>query len=541
MKTIAYFSAEYAFDDLPIFAGGLGVLAVDYLMEVGKTDTPIIAVGLFYHHGFESTYQDIPEFLEPAKSNWEVVEIDGRRLLQEIRLNGQTIKYQAWTKPIGNARAYLLDCNIEENPADTRKLTAYLYDKDFTNKVLQDALLGIGGVQLLEALGYEDCLYHLNEGHSAFAIFARLTAHCRSKNHATLHELCEAVCEETVASKHTVLSGAGLYVRIDLFAEIFAEYLSGFGLEPADIFQLARDPVRLDEFSTTRLLLSFSRAHNSVSKMHAVFEKKLHPDSTFDLIPITNGINLDRWQDEKLAAAHKSGQADMFWKRHCELRGQLIKFVNHKTGSRLDSDVLTMVWARRITSYKRPLEVFENLEYLERILMNVNRPVQLIVAGKPNVEDEVGLEMARQIGEHALNSRFKGHIAYLQGYDLEVASYLVKGADLWLNTPEQGYEASGTSGMKAGSNGAVQCSVSDGWVDEVDLDKIGWELPDFNTSDKLYGYLEYEIAPMFYRRVDSDLPTQWISLMQETVDVINKGYTTRRMLSDYRAKLYRLP
>ena len=538
MKPIAYFSPEYAFDDLPIFAGGLGVLATDFLREAAESDLPYVAVGLYYRYGFSPVGEAKSEELDIKAAGWEEVKVDDEPLRLTVLISGDEVEFGAWSKSFGNVTVYLLDCNLPDNSKSQRELTSFLYHEDFEVKFKQNILLGVGGVKLLEKLDITPELYHLNEGHTAFASIALMAQHRAQKPHATFEELQEAVTAELVATKHTVLSGAGMYISHNTFMDVFEDYLRDSALHPEKVFALGQDPLRKDEFTTTRLMLTMARKTNAVSKAHSFYEDKLHPDSDFYLPPITNGINLRRWQHEEIGGAESLKDV---WLAHSRLRSDLIEHINSETGSQLNPDALTVVWARRITAYKRPLEIFKSFDCLERILCNPTQPIQIVIAGKPNIEDEVGVDMARQIGENALNPRFDGRIAYLQQYDLALAQKLVKGADVWLNTPEKGYEASGTSGMKAGANGVLQCSVSDGWVDEVEgAASVGWVLPEINTSDTIYGYLEHEIAPLFYEVDEEGVPSQWLKHMKAAIDLISRDFTTARMLEEYRQQLYYL-
>lgn len=537
MNPIAYFAPEYALDDMPVFAGGLGVLATDYLRGAAREEMPCVSVGLFYHYGFEPEDASQLEKIDIKAADWEIVHKDGDPLILSLSVAGETVYYQAWSKHFGSVTMYLLDCDIEENNQELKDLTAFLYDKDFFVKFKQNVLLGIGGVQLLEALGITPHVFHLNEGHTAFAAIARLATHRQTKPHATFEELCEAVVSETVASKHTVLSGAGLYVTHNAFVDVLKGYFKEKQLPQEKVFALAQDPLRKDEFTTTRLMLRMANITNAVSRSHQKYERVTHPDSEFELQYITNGIDTQRWQETPIANAENDEE---LWSAHQQLKKQLIEFTNKTANSNLESDALTLVWARRITGYKRPLELFQDLDCLQRIVTNADRPVQIIIAGQPNVEDEVGLEMAREIGEHALDVRFQGRIAYLSDYNLTSAYTLVSGADVWLNTPEKGYEASGTSGMKAGSNGVLQCSVSDGWIDEADIKSNGWVLPEINTSETLYGYLEHRIAPLYYTRDENDVPVEWVACMKRIKHVVENQFTTERMLEDYKRYLYRI-
>lgn len=538
MNPIAFFSAEYAFEDVPIFAGGLGVLASDFLREAAQHDVSFVGLGLFYRYGFAPVDTPQPQRLDIEAAGWHLVyDQDEKPLQLSITVGGEVLYFQVWQRSFGKVTMYLLDCDVASNTQEQRQITSFLYHSQFEIKLQQDLLLGIGGTRLLQELGITPYVYHLNEGHSAFAAIELMAQHKQLKPHATFEELCEAVTQELVATKHTALSTAGIYISHNLFMEMLEDYLREHYLPPEKVFALAQDPVRKDDFTTTRLMLTMARITNSVSRSHSHYEDKLHPGSEFHLPPITNGINLQRWQDT--AVANTDNNED-FWAAHQNCKQRLIDYVNSSVNSNLQCDILTVVWARRITAYKRPLELFFELNRLARILTHDYYPIQVIIAGKPNVEDEVGVEMAREISEHALNPRFQGRIAYVQEYSLELAHKLVSGADVWLNTPEKGYEASGTSGMKAGANGVLQCSVSDGWVDEVDISDSGWVLPEINTADAIYGYLEYEIAPLYYDRDASGIAEGWLKCMWNARRLIEDRFTTTRMLEEYKQQLYGL-
>lgn len=486
--TIAYFCMEYALEDtLPIFAGGLGVLASDLVLEAGsREDLKLVAIGLFYHEHIST----------PESFGYKLIP-------EEITLDlGQgPFQLQVWKKSYGNSDVYLLSGT---------EITKILYGPDDETMLRQQLILGIGGVRLLKKLNITPDVYHLNEGHSAFAVLGLIED---KKLTSCLTDRLSTIRHQVVATKHTIFSEAGLHLPEETLNKVMGKYLYDNKIAASELFKVGLDTNHPGHFSTTQLLLSTAKIATAVSQTHAVYEKMAHPNS--NLLPITNGIYVPRWQ-----SAHN--------------RKALIKYVNEKTGSQLDENILTIVWARRFASYKRPALIFTDLLRLKNVLHNPSQPVQIIISGKVATGDNAGRAMIDQIKDWTKSPDFLNRIVFLPDYNIATAKLLTSGADVWLNTPEIGKEACGTSGMKAALNGALMLSTQDGWMSEVGWADKGWIIPSDNSAEWLYKLIETEIAPIFY----SD-KNEWGTRMQKTIDVVRTNYTATRMLNDYIEKLYR--
>jgi alpha-glucan phosphorylase-like protein len=290
------------------------------------------------------------------------------------------------------------------------------------------------------------------------------------------------------------------------------------------------------DYSDTKLMISLSRLASGVSEIHVAAELHDHPQSK--LITITNGVFDPRWRAENWGANPLLLNDRDFWNRHSENRHKLFALIRAQTGDSLDPELLTVVWARRMASYKRPELLVNDLKRLAKVMYSSTSPVQFVVAGRANPADTIGVELMKQVMAASKNPRLTERFAYLPYYNPVSARLLAGGADLWLNTPIRGYEACGTSGMKASLNGALQFSTSDGWIDEVDLEPIGWTLPDNDPAPAIYQTLEHDIAPVFYDRWDDGLPHAWIKMMRANMELVSHQFTATRMLEDYYAKLY---
>lgn len=536
-KPIAYFCAEYAAEDsLPIYAGGLGILSGDILRQASQDNIPWVSIGLFYQRGFAMfAGQDASKkpILDPRLSGFELLtEKNGSKLHIPLEIYTRTIYAQIWHKQYGTASLYLLDTNTELNSTEDRAITEYLYDENFTNRLLQEIVLGIGGVKLLRYLKIEPAMYHLNEGHTSFALLALTLEYLH--DHQDLKTFTEAfniVRERVVATKHTILPGAGIYFTKEQFKDVISCYFNRHHASFDEFFELGKmdDPVM---FSTTKFLLLGSVRSSAVSKLHAFFEKEKHPHSP--LIPITNGIFEPKWLN------HRFINETNLWQTHCDLRSELVEYVLGQTGIQLNPSALTIVWARRFAGYKRPGLLFSDIKKLYELTHQSAYPVQIIIAGKAHPGDLEGNELIERIKAHAKSPEFSGIIVYMPHYSIRVARILTSGADIWLNTPELGKEASGTSGMKAGLNGALQYSVRDGWMGEVDWSDKGWILPEKDTDTELYRIIEQEIVPLFYDRSANDTPDKWITRMQKTIDAVKTEYNMKRTIKNYFEQLYQV-
>jgi starch phosphorylase len=537
---VAYFSAEYAIaDDMPIYAGGLGVLAADMVLEAGAQNRQFYAVGLVYHLAFTGDDPDQRPMTQRLTKNGFAVAKDaaGKRLMVRVSVAGRPVAVQAWVKSWGDTKLILLDTNLTANSPDDRAICDRLYASDPSLQLAQEICLGFGGVAMLSALGLQPNVYHLNEGHTALAGLAVVLGQMTQQPGATMAQALAVVKPTLVGSKHTILAGAGILLDWGSVAHQIEPLLSAHGATLEELKQLAG--LANGDYSDTRLLIELTRLASGVSAIHVAQELHDHPYSK--LITITNGVYRGRW-----AAANWDGNplelsdAD-FWYKHCENRRTLFELIHEQTGDALDPDALTVVWARRMAAYKRPELLVSNLERLTKMADNTQRPIQFVVAGRANPADAIGVELMNRVITASKHPGLKQSFAYLPRYNPATAKKLVQGADLWLNTPIRGYEACGTSGMKASMNGAVQFSTSDGWVDEIKLTDIGWRLPVEHPSTTLYDRLEDEIAPMYYDRGEDGLPHTWITLMRANMKLTLEQFSATRMLDDYYAKLYATP
>jgi starch phosphorylase len=534
--TVAYFSAEYAIaDDLPIYAGGLGVLAADIVLEAGSQNLPFYGVGLVYHEAFTGGDPDQRPLTERLMANGFELAVDegGQRVVVHIEVGDRSVALQAWTKSWGHTRLILLDSRVDENDERDRAICDHLYAKDLSLQLAQEMCLGFGGVAILEAMGVRPDVYHMNEGHAAIGGLALVLRHLKVHPDLNFEEAVAAVRPMLVGTKHTILAGAGILLDWNSVAAQIEPALRAHGATLDDLKALAGKSN--GDYSDTKLLIAVARLVNGVSKLHVKLEKQQHPVSK--LIPVTNGIFRWRWTTAAWDGHPLQYDDAKFWAIHCENRRRLLEHVRQQTGTELDPDRLTVVWARRMTAYKRPELLVSEIDHLAALVHDAQRPIQFIVAGAANPSDGGGIDLMNRVIEAARRPDLAGRLAYLPHYNPVSAKFLVRGADLWLNTPIRGYEACGTSGMKASLNGALQFSTSDGWIDEVKISPIGWELSDDNPAASLYDTLGNEIAPLFYRRTYG-IPHGWIVKMRANMKLIQDEFTATRMLRDYYAKMY---
>jgi glucan phosphorylase len=536
-RPIAFFSAEYGIENnLPIYAGGLGVLSGDIVLEAASDNVPLVALGILYRKGFE-TGSAQASAVDPMAAGFALIEqAPGVALTVEVTIAERIIKVQAWEKHYNSARLILLDTAHPENTAEDQTITARLYDPDFTKRATQEWVFGAGSIALLRKLGITPSIYHLNEGHMGFVGMALILEYIQAHPGVSPADAQAAIRPGVVASKHTILSGAGLFIDRMVLKSIMGAVATGAGASFDELFALTTALVRPDHFSGTKFILGCAIRVNGVSKLHVAKEKQEHPDSR--LIPITNGVHRRRWQAANLFTGSNQS-AEEIWKRHQTNRSNLIATINDTLGAKLDPNALTVVWARRITPYKRPTLLFNNIQRLEKLISNHDeQPIQFIIAGKANSGDPEAQQILDQILQYCSYTTLAGRVVYMPGYSVPTTKQLVAGADVWLNTPIRGQEACGTSGMKASLNGALQLSTSDGWIDEVDVDCIGWKLPEEGIESALYDTLKQIVAPTFYRRDAEGIPQEWTAMMQQTIGYVSEHFSATRMLDDYIHKLY---
>lgn len=535
-KSVAYICMEYALEEnLPIYAGGLGVLAADIVKDASRQNFNFSAFGLFYFRGFHAYHHGQEIDLNPQSVGFaKSLDQNNKPLLMSIPVENREIWVQTWIKKYGSAQVFLFDTNLELNSQSDRNITQYLYGPDNETMLIQQLVLAQSTQKLIRHLNFMPDVYHLNEGHTAMTILVLALSCHRSNPNLTLEQCLDLTKRQIIATKHTILTGGGLHIPKDQLTKIVGPLLAKESFTVDELFSLCAHETHPDSFSTTHFLMRFCARSSAVSLAHATAEKKVHPHS--QLIPVTNGINLETWQSPPLRNLAHSTSGEI-WQIHQLNKNDMLNFLGKQNSHQLDPNVLTVVWARRFVSYKRPELLFSNIEALSQIT-KLLPAVQFIVAGQINPVDTDAVELAAEIKNQINKSLFSGRIVFLTTYSLALAKKLVAGADVWLNTPVPGFEASGTSGMKAGANGALQFSTNDGWISEVDWENVGWLLPEENISQQLYQTLEREIIPLYYHTNGSKFSQQWVQRMQKTIDIITQKFTTVRVLQDYYDKLY---
>jgi starch phosphorylase len=608
---IAYFSAEFGVTEcLSIFAGGLGVLAGDHLKSSSDLGLPLVGVGLLYQEGYfhqllsESGWQQelysqhdfarLP--LSPVLGNGD------EPLHVQVEMPGRTVYANIWHAQVGRISLYLLDTNTPLNQPDDRRITDKLYGGDIDARIKQEIVLGIGGFRALQLLNIEPSVYHMNEGHSAFLGLERVRQLMETHD-VSFDAAREAASSGLVFTSHTPVPAGHDYFAPDLINHYFNDYVASLRLSLSDFLALGRqNPYDDNEaFCMTILALKLAAFSNGVSELHGEVTRRmwaaLWPGVPVDEVPIgrvTNGVHLNSWvgremgalYDRHLGKAWRSEPADAtlwdridqvsdaeIWAAHEEARHRLVDYarerlqwqrerrgvVRHRVTPADDilrPDALTIGFGRRFASYKRATLLFRDPARLERLLTDPERPLQIIIGGKAHPRDDQGKELIRQI--YALSSQepFRRHIVLLEDYDIAVASQMVQGSDVWLNTPRPPMEASGTSGMKAAANGVLNMSTLDGWWAEAwanaapDLPSIGWsigrnlpyisvDLHDQADSEDLYELLERVVIPTFYRRDKHGLPRDWIAQMRSSIRQLSGVFNTHRMVWQYYQAFYR--
>ena len=601
---VAYFSAEFGITEcLSIFAGGLGVLAGDHLKSASDLGVPLVGVGVLYQQGYFRQYLNEAGWQQEVYENNDFHNLpltlkrrpDGSPLTVEVPLPGRKVIVQVWLAQVGRVPLYLLDTNIPANRPEDRDITDQLYGGDVEMRIKQEILLGFGGYLVLEALGLEPTVYHMNEGHSAFLALER-TRRLMEKYCLSFAEAREAASAGLVFTTHTAVAAGHDYFPPALMDRYFVDHLRALGLSRRDFLALGRQNSddEQEPFCTTILALRLAAHSNGVSRLHGRVTRKmwqgLWPGLPEDEIPIdsvTNAVHFQSWisremkelYDRYLGPRWREEVADQtvwqgadriageeLWRTHERRRERLVAFCRRRLRSQLerrgasqtaceasdsvlDPEALTIGFGRRFATYKRATLLLRDPERLGRILNQPGRPVQIIFAGKAHPRDDPGKGLIRQIVELAHRQEFRRRLVFLEDYDVAVARYLVQGVDVWLNTPLRLQEASGTSGMKATANGVLNLSILDGWWDEAYRPEVGWAIgrrekyDDSNYQDQveaeaLYGLLEQEVVPAFYDRGSDGLPRRWIGRMMASIQTLCRTFTTHRMVGEYTERYY---
>ncbi len=601
--TVAYFSCEYGIDTgLPVYSGGLGILSGDHLKASSDLGIPLVAVGLLYRYGYFRQFLSADGWQQERyeENDWYHMPVtlerdaNGNPLKFSIDYSGTPVFVQIWKAMVGITPLYLLDTNIPENASKYREITSVLYSGDKDTRLRQEILLGIGGVKALSVLGIRPAVYHLNEGHSLFLQLERIRTFVQEQG-LSLNEAIHMVWATSVFTTHTPVPAGNETFDPRLMERYLRGYVESMGMTWHDFINLGRVfGQEAEPFCMTPAALKLAAFNNGVSVLHGKVSRKMWhniwpglPTEEVPITSITNGVHLRSWLSHDLVDLFDTyfgpkftRQPSLFedwenikkipdaelWRVHQRRRERLVFFgrkrlknqLQRRGGSEhdvrmadevLDPRVLTIGFARRFSSYKRAFLLFRDVERLQRLIDNTERPVQIIIAGKAHPLDNPGKEIIKNILSIASREKFRKKIVFLEDYDINVARYLVQGVDIWLNNPRRPQEASGTSGMKAAANGALNASILDGWWCEGYSPDTGFKIGNGEEYDNvdyqddleskfLYDVLEREIIPLFYTRNGINLPEAWVKMMKNTIIMACRQFSSHRMVKDYASKFY---
>ena len=594
---VAYFCAEFAVhESLPQYSGGLGVLAGDHVKSASDLGIPLVGVGLLYRCGFY-TQQFNPDGTTRViypELDFADLPVSPTGVTVEVKILGKPVKAAVWKQHVGRVTLYLLDTDLPENKPADRALTHHLYGGDHHYRIMQEILLGVGGVHALKALGLKPTVYHLNEGHAAFAPLERLSQMVAAGK--KLDDAIEVVRRSSVFTTHTPVPAGNDRFDAAMTLKYVGHYAKALGLSNHDFLALGREDVtnKDESFCMTVLALKLSKNCGGVSALHGEVSrdmwKKVFGLPTTKGVPIfhiTNGIHSETWLAPEIRPLYAKylkpkfvGAPDKptWWKNAGKipdaelwavrklLKQKLIRYARQRlveqalrrggsalemeiAHSALDENALTIGFARRFATYKRAPLIFRDAKRLAKILSNPAKPVQLLFAGKAHPKDMGGQEFAATIFKFAQSKEFRGRVVLLEDYDMNVGRYLYGGCDVWLNNPLRPQEASGTSGMKPPLHGGVNFSILDGWWPEGYDGKNGWAIGDGtqladlekqNAVDAghIYKTLENEIVPMYFERNAAGLPTKWLAMAKHSMNTTCTVFNTHRMLGEYWSKFY---
>ena len=603
-KPIAYFSAEFGLSEtLPIAAGGLGVLAGDHAKSASDLGLPFVGISLFYRQGYfmqaindENWQTEYYSMLNPKNLPMEpVLDAKGEPLTCMVQVATSQVRFKVWRVNVGRIPLYLMDTNLPENEELYRDLTMRVYGGDSSTRIMQEILLGVGGVRLLRALGIQPSTFHMNEGHAAFLTLELMREKLAAG--ATLEEATTRTRQECIFTTHTPVEAGHDRFTSDLIQYAAHKFSSDLGLTHDAFMDLGRVQAgdAQEPFCMTVLALKHSRAANGVSELHGQISRQmwqgLYPDRLVDEVPIghiTNGIHVAGWMKGPLRRFFRSKLGEgwdrdlnspLFWQRledsdfvldeelwalRANLRRELIEFARRRLliqsqhlyrenfityDNLLNPDALTIGFARRFATYKRAPLVFQQFERVVRLAKDQQRPVQFIFAGKAHPRDDEGKRFIQHIIHLSKHTELHGHLVFLENYDIHIARQMVSGCDVWLNNPRRPLEASGTSGQKTSAHGCLNMSIMDGWWREAYDGTNGFaiggdhhpdriEEQDRIDSENLYKVLEEEVINTFYNRDASGVPRQWIGKIRRAMSTITPEYSTWRMVQDYATQYY---
>jgi len=599
---VAYFSAEYGLNEvLPIYSGGLGVLSGDHCKAASDLGIPFTAIGLFYKQGYfsqrinhdgwqETLFTDLNVSQLPIKP---ALDSSGNEVFINVELPGRIVFAKIWEVLVGRVKIFFMDTDVEKNSPSDRTLTARLYGGDQETRIQQEIFLGIGGIKTLEALGIKATVYHMNEGHSSFMGLELIRKLVQDKK-LPFKEAKEVVSSSTIFTTHTPVPAGNDVFPIQMIDKYFSNFWGLLGISRHEFLDLGLKVGEHQNFNMTVLALSIAGSKNGVSELHGAVSRNIFnnvwpglPEDDVPITHITNGIHTLTWLSPSIKHLYNryldpdwkervydrsvwdkvdNIPNEELWKTHCVLKTKMIGYIRNKlkeqkiangesaesikeVDSLLDSNALTIGFARRFATYKRANLIFRDVARILKILNNPNMPVQIIFAGKAHPADRPAHEVIKNINDIARQEGFKGKVILLENYNMTLARIMVQGVDIWLNNPRRPLEASGTSGQKVCINGAINFSILDGWWCEGYNGKNGWAIGDdtfydneYNQdnadSDSIYSTLEKQIVPLYYDRDENGIPNAWSEVMKESIKSLTALYGTHRMVQEYNEKFY---
>lgn len=583
---IAYFSAEFGVhESLPIYSGGLGVLAGDHVKSASDLGVPLTAVGLFYRDGyFRQTIRDgvqVEDYIRSSHADLglgRAMGPGGQPLEVYVPLYDRYVRAEVFEARVGRVRLLLLDTDVSTNLDDDRWLTRRLYGGDRRTRICQEVVLGIGGLRAIRALGLDPDVLHLNEGHTAFVALERYREEIHSG--CQPEEAWDRIRKQCVFTTHTPVPAGHDRFNEQMVDQVLGAYREQLGLSPDELMDLGRERnASAEPFCMTVLALEQSRSTNGVSSKHGEVSRQmwrgLFPDvETDDEVPIghiTNGVHAPSWLGNPIRSAleeHLGGDVlrrivtgeelnlaplpdSVLWDAHVAQKQSLVDLIEDRLGRRIDENALILGFARRFAPYKRGDLLLSDFGRAVRLFTDPQRPVYLIYGGKSHPRDRPGKEIIERVIKASKHPEMRGHVVFLPNYEIDLGRAMTQGVDVWINNPRRPLEASGTSGQKVSMNGGLNCSTLDGWwlegyegeplagwgvgdvVPDVDLDR-----GDAADAEALYATLEDDVVPLYYARDADGLPTDWIRRMRRAIATCLPAFNTDRMVADYVKKVY---
>jgi starch phosphorylase len=597
-KPIAYFSAEFALHrSLPIYSGGLGVLAGDHCKEASDLGVPLVGIGLYYHGGYfdqeigiDGWQRDSQDPVDPTMNPVARVNgANGEPYLVPVTISGREVQVGVWRVMVGRVPVYLLDTDLDHNHPADRELTARLYTSAPEWRLRQEWVLGVGGVRMLRALGIHPEIWHANEGHAAFMYVERMRE--LMEKGSTLQQAEEQIRACSVFTTHTPVPAGHDVFSTDQLEQVSGPFWNSMGITRDQFMALGKPAPDDPRYEMTVLSLRLAGRVNGVSARHQEESRRIwrwvwgnKPAADIPIGYVTNGVHLGTWmarpirdllaeslgtdwetrvEPAEVAAAVRALEDHRLWAVHDGLRHLLSHYIREEArhrwryqwkdaaklagaGPLLSPSVLTLGFARRFATYKRADLLFRDADRLRRLITDTRRPVQIIFSGKAHPADDPGKRVLQRVFAAAQDPSFEGRIAFLEDYELHLAQRMVAGVDLWVNLPRVPLEACGTSGMKAALNGVPQLGTLDGWWAEGYMGDNGWAIPlpagdgdpDQHDMEHLFSILENQVVPSYYDRVPGQHSTSWVHMMKGALAVAIERFTTRQMLQNYVTKYY---